>query len=544
MKKLKEKIKSAITLSLENLFYPHKDYSLAPPKNNSYGDLSSNIALLLSKDLKKAPMDIGKIIVAQLNKNLDENISSISLTNPGFINFVINNEFYHSQILNIINDDTEYGKGNQGNGQTANVEFVSANPTGPLTIGHGRNAILGDTISNILEWQGYKVTREYYFNDAGRQMRILAQSVNARYFELLGKKLKLPKDGYQGEYIKNIAQSILKEKGKELSSKSSFFKEQSESILFKEIKNCLIKLGIKFDYFTNEKTFYENGDIKKLITKLRKKKLIYEKDNATWFKTSALGKNQDRVYIKATGEPTYRVPDTAYHIDKIKRKYDLIIDIFGADHADAYPDVITALQALGYKTNHIKVLIYQFVTLVKDGQKIKMSTRKANFITLDKLIDEVGVDVIRYFFIMRSMSSHLDFDINLAKDNSDKNPVFYLQYAHARICNIIHRFNSADKIIDATFDSSLLIHDDEINLLKYVTRFPEYVNMAYKNLEPQNIVTYLQELSTRFHKFYNSCRVMTDDIELSKARIALVKATKIVLINGFSILGISAPEKM
>lgn len=544
MKEIKKQINYAIASSLKTLSYPEKDYSLTPPKNNAFGDLSSNIALLLSKDLNKSPMEIGEIIINQLQSRLDKNISSITLKNPGFINFVIHNKFYQSQILNILSEKTKYGKGNQGSGQTANVEFVSANPTGPLTIGHGRNAVLGDTISNILEWQNFKVTREYYFNDAGRQMRILAQSVRARYFELLGKEIKFPEDGYQGKYIKDIAQTILEENGENLTTKSKIFKIKAESIIFKDIKHSLKALGIKFNQFTNEKTFYENGDIEKLISRLREKKLIYEKDNATWFKTSVLGKTQDRVYIKATGEPTYRVPDTAYHINKIKRKYDLIIDIFGSDHADAYPDVITALKALGYKTSHIKVLIYQFVTLLKDGKKMKMSTRKGDFVSLDKLVEEVGIDVVRYFFIMRSMNSHLDFDINLAKDNSDQNPVFYLQYAHARICNVIHRFNNTNKVSNDIFNSSLLIENDEINLIKYLTRFPEYIDIAYENLEPQNIVNYLQELSTRFHKFYNSCRVITDNLELSNSRIALVKATKIVLKNGFSILGITAPEKM
>ena len=544
MTKLKEKIMNSIEVAIQSLSFPEKDYSLAPPKNNDFGDLSSNIALLLAKDLKKSPMDIGKIIASELSKNLDDNVTNISVTNPGFINFEIDDQFFQSQIIEIIKQDKSYGKGTKGIGQTANVEFVSANPTGPLTVGHGRNAILGDTVSNILEWQGFKVTREYYFNDAGRQMRILAQSVEARYFELLGQSLNLPEDGYQGDYIRDIAEIILDEKGRELDNGSKIFKERAEEVIFNDIKDSLKKLGINFNQFTNEKTFYENGDIDRFITELRKKNLIYEKENATWFKASALGKEQDRVYVKSTGEPTYRVPDTAYHRDKIKRNFDLIIDIFGSDHADAYPDVITALEALGHNTEHIKVLIYQFVTLLKGGKKVKMSTRKADFVTLDELVDEVGIDVVRYFFIMRSINTHLDFDLDLATDQSDKNPVYYLQYAHARISNIIARANDAQKKLDGPFDCSLLNHKDEIDLLKHLSRFPEFVNLAYENLEPQNIANYLQELSSRFHKFYNNCRVIIDDIELSKARLATVKATKVVLINGLKILGISAPERM
>ncbi len=544
MTPLKEKIRNAITLALGSLSYPEKDCSLSPPKNIDFGDLSSNIALLLAKELKKSPMDIAKNIVNELNNNLTGHTTNISITNPGFINFEIDDHYFQSQIIHILNKNQVYGKGDVGTGQTANVEFVSANPTGPLTVGHGRNAILGDAVSNILEWQDFKVTREYYFNDAGRQMRILAQSVEARYFELLGKDLKLPEDGYQGEYIKDIAQIILDENGKDLNAGSNIFKNKAEEIIFNDIKDSLKKLGINFDQFTNEKTFYENGDIDKFMNELRTKNLIYEKENAIWFKTSSLGKDQDRVYIKSSGEPTYRVPDTAYHRNKIKRNFDLIIDVFGADHADAYPDVITALEALGHNTDHIRVLIYQFVTLLKGGEKIKMSTRKADFVTLDDLVNEVGIDVVRYFFVMRSMNSHLDFDLDLAADQSDQNPVYYLQYAHARISNIISRANDLGVTFEGVFDPSLLKHDDEMNLLKYMVRFPEFVDLAYESLEPQNIANYLQELSARFHKFYNHCRVITDDIELSRARLAIVKATRIILANGFNILGISAPERM
>ena len=544
MNQLKKSIINTINEALRKLSYPVKDYSLTQPKQSEFGDLSSNISLLLAKELKMSPMDIANVIVSELNKNSNKYVSSISVTNPGFINFKIEDDYFKSQIESILNEGPKYGKGNIGIGKTANVEFVSANPTGPLTVGHGRNAILGDTVSNILEWQGYEVTREYYFNDAGRQMRILAESVEARYFELLGETLSLPQDGYQGDYIIDIAQKILDSEGNHLEHGASVFKTMAEQTMFDKIKDSLKDLEIYFDQFTNEKTFYENGEIDGFINELRDKNLIYEKENATWFKTSSLGKEQDRVYIKSSGEPTYRVPDTAYHRDKIKRNYDLIIDVFGADHADAYPDVICALEALGHDTEHIKVLIYQFVTLLRGGEKVKMSTRKADFVTLDDLIDQVGVDVVRYFFIMRSMNSHLDFDLDLASDESDKNPVYYLQYAHARICNIISRANNLQLTQDNSFDPSYLKHNEELNLLKHMVRFPEFVTIAFDNLEPQNIANYLQELSARFHKFYSNCRVITDDLELSKSRLAIIRAAKIVLANGFSILGISAPEKM
>ena len=544
MKNLKHRITESILSSLTSLDFPKKDFLLTPSNNSEFGDLSSNIALLLTNELKIKPLEIAQTLANELSKNPLDEIKSISVTAPGFINFFIVESFYQSKIESILKEKESFGKTTANKGKTANVEFVSANPTGPLTVGHGRNAVIGDTISSILDWHGFDVTREYYFNDGGRQMRILGQSVEARYFELLDKDFEFPGNGYQGDYIKGIAQVILDENGENLISGDPTFKNKSEEIIFKNIKKSLRTLGIHFDQFTNEKTFYENGEIDRFLNELRAKDLIYEKDGATWFRTTALEKDQDRVYIKSSGEPTYRVPDTAYHRDKIDRGYDLIIDIFGADHADTYPDVLLALDSLGMKTDHVKVLLYQFVTLLRNGEKVKMSTRKANFVTMDELVDEVGADVVRYFFIMRSMNTHLDFDLDLATDQSEKNPVFYLQYAYARICNIIKRGKDFSSEFDGEFDPILLSHPDEMNLLKHMVSFPELMDLAYENLEPQNIANYLQELASRFHKFYSQCRVITEDSEVSKARLALVFSVKIVLQNGLNILGISAPERM
>ena len=544
MKKLKQQIINAVSTSLTSLAYPEKDFSLAPPKNPEFGDLSTNISLLLTRNLKRPPLEIAQSIAKELNKELLRHISKITVTPPGFINFKIDESFYQSKVKTILDENDSFGKGGLGAKKTANVEFVSANPTGPLTVGHGRNAVLGDTVSNILEWQGFNVTREYYFNDAGRQMRILGQSVEARYFEILGKKFEFPKDGYKGTYIKDIAQTIIDDLGVNLSAGDSSFKEKAEKSIFEDIKKSLLNLGIHFDQFTNEKTFYENGEIDKLLSELRDKNLIYDKEGATWFRATALGKDQDRVYIKSTGEPTYRVPDTAYHRDKINRGFDLIIDIFGADHADTYPDVLLALESLGLKTDQIKVLLYQFVTLLRGGEKIKMSTREANFVTMDELVNEVGPDVVRYFFIMRSMNTHLDFDLELAADQSDKNPVFYLQYAHARICNIIKHGQESGLELGDDFDSTLLSHPDEINLIQHMVRFPEIMELAFENLEPQIIANTLQELATRFHKFYGQCHVITEDRALSNARLALITSVKVFMGNGLKILGLTAPERM
>ena len=540
--KIVSQLTEALIKSLSSLEYPENNIQLSPPNNSEFGDLSTNVALTLSKDLKQNPMNIGKAIVDNLSLPEDL-IDEVTISQPGFINFKISNKYYYN-ILNEIIDDNKYGRGKSGENKTANVEFVSANPTGPLTIGHGRNAVLGDCIANILEWNGFNVTREYYYNDAGRQMRILGQSVEARYFELLDKEFKFPEDGYEGDYIIEIANSIIESHGKELIKDDSIFQSEAEKSIFEEINETLKRIRISFDQFTNEKTFYDNGDIDQLLDDLKNKNLIYEKDDATWFKTTELGKEQDRVYIKSTGEPTYRLPDTAYHRDKVNREYDLIVDVFGADHLDTYPDVLLALNALGLNTDHIRVLLYQFVTLLRGGKKVKMSTRKATFVTLNELIKEVGSDVVRYFFIMRGVNSHLNFDLDLATDQSDKNPVYYLQYAHARICNIIKHGDSMGILKNSECNPSLLNHPSEIALLKQLEKFPEIIYNAHLSLEPHNIANFLHEIANRFHKYYADCRIISEDEELTNARLTLSTATKTVIGNGLKLLGITAPEKM
>ena len=520
------------------------DFSLSPPKQESFGDLSSNIALLISKQMKENPLGVAEKIKAELLNTNIKNIDAITVTPPGFINFVIKQNFYQNNLKSIIQDKDDFGKDFKGKDKSANVEFVSANPTGPLTVGHGRNAVIGDTVSNILEWHDYKVTREYYYNDAGKQMRTLGKSVEARYLELLEKSFEFPEGGYQGDYIIEIAKEIINNNGKDLKENDAQFLSSAEKTIFRQIKNSLNSLGIKFDIFSNEKSFYDSGAIEQLLSQLKDKGLIYEDDGATWYKATELGAKQDKVYIKSSGEPTYRLPDTAYHRDKINRDFDLIVDVFGADHTDTYPDVLSALKALNLDTDHIKILIYQFVTLIKNGEKVKMSTRKADFITLDNLIDELGLDIVRYFFIMRSMNTHLDFDLNLAKDQSDKNPVFYLQYAYARICNIIRHGEGQNYKFSDDFDATLLNQSSEIKLLKLMSNFPTMMETALDTLEPQIIANYLQELASSFHKFYGNCKVITENKNLSQARLGLINGTKIILSTGLSILGISAPEKM
>ena len=511
--------------------------------NSDFGDFSSNIAMALAKTLRKNPLEIAKMIQSELT--IDKIIiSDHSVTQPGFLNFRVAKSFYQKTVTEIIASADTYGRTDTGKGKNANVEFVSANPTGPLTVGHGRQAVLGDTIANILEWHHYDVTREYYYNDAGRQMRILGQSVTARYLDQVGQEGDFPEDGYEGDYIKTIAKGILERHGDGLSPDDRIFRTYAEELIFADIKNTLEIIGINHDVFSNEQTYYNTGAIDALVEDLRNKNLIYESEGATWLKATALGLEKDRVYYKSSGEPTYRLPDTAYHRDKLNRNFDLIIDLFGADHADTYPDVLAALEALGIDIAPIRVLIHQFVTLLKSGKKVKMSTRKATFVTLEELTKQVGPDVVRYFFIMRSMNSHLNFDLDLAADQSEKNPVYYLQYAHARICNIIKNGGEKHLAITGEFDCALLSDDAEISLIKVLTEFPEVMATALENMEPQGIANYLHHMSAEFHKFYASCRVITDDHDLSTARLNLITAVKIILGNGLGVLGVSAPERM
>lgn len=517
------------------------EWSVNVNNQEEFGDYSSNIALKLVKILKKAPIEIAGNIA--IHPNASENVFTLSASQPGFVNFHISNDYYLKILKQIINESENFGRKKKLN-KSANVEFVSSNPTGPLTVGHGRQAILGDMVSNILTWNGYDVTREYYYNDAGKQMRVLAESCYAKYAKQVGKDVEMPENGYVGTYLDEIAEKIVNEHGKDLESDNPIFRDFTEKEIFANIENTLKNLGIKFDVFTKEGVFYKNGAIDNVLKILKEKNLSYEKDGAVWFKTSSLNKEEDKVLVKSSGEPTYRLPDIAYHADKVDRGFDLIVDIFGADHIDTYPDVILGLQCLDKKTEHIKVVIHQFVTIKKGGEIVKMSTRKANFITLDELKDELSSDIIRYFFIMRGANSHLDFDLDLAKDESEKNPVYYLQYANARISNLLKRYDK-DISTDSKIDYSLLKEQDEIALVKLLSEFPIKMEDVSHSLEPRKIATYLEEVAAAYHKFYGNHKVINpQNTDLSSARKKLCEATKIILTSGLSILGISAPERM
>jgi arginyl-tRNA synthetase len=542
---LKKYLIEVFRLTSEKLDYLKDiDLILTVPALAKHGDFSTNVAMLLTKKLRRNPKEIANEIISELvyDKNI---IEKIEIAGPGFINFYFSPLYVTKIVKDIVESKDEFGRSKKHAGKKAIVEFVSANPTGPLTVGHGRNAVYGDTVANMLEWVGYSVDREYYFNNAGRQMRVLGESVKFRYLELLGQTLEFPEDHYQGEYIKDIAKGLIDQYGNKLVDEPAdgIFKATAEQEIFKDIENTLKSLNIKFQNYFNENSLYESGKIKELLKIFAERNLSYEKDGATWLKLTELGNEMDKVIVKSTGEPTYRLPDIAYHTTKFDRGYDLIIDIFGSDHNATYPDVMAGLRSLGYDTDKVKVLIHQFVTIMQKGEVVKMSTRKANFITLDELVGEVGGDVVRYFFNMRGISSHLNFDLELAKTQSDENPVFYLQYAHARISSIF-RMTKGEELQLSVENLDLLTSEEEQNLLKKLHQFQEEMLYSAESFESHRITAYLEELAALFHRFYTQCRIIGSEKKLAEARIALCTATQTVLRNGLKILGVSAPDKM
>lgn len=518
------------------------------PKNPDFGDFSTNIAMKLAKELKKSPINIANEIISNLNYSTDK-ISSVAIAGNGFINIKLTEKYWTDLLKQVFEQKNDFGRHSIGKGKTANVEYVSVNPTGLLHIGHGRNAVIGDTVANLLEWLGYDVTREYYFNNAGNQMKVLADSIYARYMQIVSNEnFPFPEDGYHGEYVKEIANDLYRNFGDSLKEGSyqdlTQIRKFGENWCFQKIRNTLQRLNIHQNVYFNEDSLYKDGKINEVIEFFKSKGLAYEKDGALWLALSKMGLSEDRVIVKSNGEPTYRLPDIAYHRDKFERNFDLIIDLFGADHIATYPDVLAALKAMGYDTSRVKVLIHQFVTLTENGEQVKMSKRTGRSYTLDDLIDEVGADVVRFFLLMRSINTHLEFDLSLAKEQSEKNPVFYLQYAHARICSIIEKIKTEKIPVLADPDLSFLISQPELNLIKHILKFPDVVLQAANKYEPYILAEYLKDLAASFHIFYHECRIIGSNINLASARYALCLATRIVLANGLKILGVSAPDKM
>ncbi|HQV31986.1 MAG TPA: arginine--tRNA ligase, partial [Calditrichia bacterium] len=471
MLKIEYYLREITDQALRDLGYPETDYQIERPKQAAHGDFSINAAMLLARPLKQNPRQIGQALLAALKPD-SERISKIEIAGPGFINLFLSNRELERVVRDIHGEGKDFGR-IPATGKTALVEFVSANPTGPLTVGHGRQAVIGDTVANLLSWIGYEVTREYYFNNAGRQMRVLGNSVLIRYRQLLGEDIEFPEDHYQGDYIRDIAQNLMAEKGRDLAGGDlKVFTHAAEKAIFADIDKTLQSINIVFDTYFNESDLYTQGKIEEVIQALRDKDLAYDHDGAVWFRATNFGLDQDRVIVKSSGEPTYRLPDIAYHRNKFARGYDEIVDIFGADHIATYPDVLAGLQALGYETEKIRVLILQFVTLMEGQEKIKMSTRKANYVTLDELIEEAGGDVTRWFFLMRSIQSHLNFDLKLAKNQSDENPVYYNQYAHARICSIIRTAEERGLTFAGDIDLGYIEEPSEKELVKKLMEFP------------------------------------------------------------------------
>jgi arginyl-tRNA synthetase len=531
-----------------------KQINIEQPSDKKFGDYSTNIALLTAKECNRNPRELAQQIIEHLVFPPDT-IAKIEVAGPGFINFYLTPFFIMHYVEQVLLDGNEYGKGRIGVGKRAIVEYVSANPTGPLTIGRGRGGVLGDCIANLLETQGYEVTREYYFNDAGRQMQILGESVRFRYLECCGQTIEFPDTHYQGEYIREIAENIYNAHGVALanSTELQIFKNSAEELIFNSIKKTLERLSIRHDSFFNEHTLYTPDEAgitanQRVIDALRENGYIAEYDGATWFLTTKLGQEKDKVLIKSSGEPSYRLPDIGYHISKFERDFAMMVNVFGADHIDEYPDVIEALKILGFDTNRIKIAINQFVTTTVDGQTLKMSTRKGNADLLDDLIDDVGADATRLFFIMRSKDSHLNFDVELAKKQSKDNPVFYLQYAHARICSLL-RMALQETGFDPAFSKEynllqLLTSPVELQLGFALLDYPDMIKTSLRLLEPQKMVEYLHSLAELYHRFYQECPIIKAETDICKARLFLSLATRQVLRNGFRILGVSAPESM
>jgi arginyl-tRNA synthetase len=521
-------------------------YTVEVPKHEEQGDFSTNLAMVVGGMEKRNPREVASSLVLMLEDEKDF-IDRVDVAGPGFVNFFIKDEVWSSVLDPVCEADEKFGLADIGKGKKVMVEFVSANPTGPLSIGHGRNAILGDAIARLLESVGYDVTREYYFNDAGRQMRVLGESTKARYLELLGRVSEFPEDGYQGDYIYDIARSIIKESGDSLADADIvFFKERAQSAIFEDIDKTLKKIGISFDMYYNEHSLYEKGLVEGVVKDLRAKGLVYEKDGATWFKTTDLGLDQDRVIIKSTGEPTYRLPDIAYHREKFRRGFEWMVNVFGADHIATVPDVLAGVKALGYDAKKIDVVLHQFVTLLRDGKQVKMSTRKATFITVDELLDEVGPDVLRFFFLMRKADSQLEFDLDLATEESQENPVYYVQYAYARLCSI-ERQAIEKKIVSHLPESASMEHLVEVEekrLLRAMAEYPALVAGAATDIAPHRVIFYLINLAGLFHSYYNKHKVLSDDEGVTAARLYLCRAMKIVFRNGLNTVGLTAPERM
>ncbi len=548
MSEIENKLKDSITEVIKECF----DYTpengvvmLESPKDNTNGDYSTNIAMRLTKLLRQNPQLIAKTIVEALEKKLDCT-EKIQIAGPGFINFYMKKAAMANIINTIIDAGDDYGSSNIGNGLKVNVEFISANPTGTLHVGHARGAAWGDSICRILEKAGYKVLREYYINDAGHQIDMLGESFYARYLEHFGKEFNLPDDGYHGHDVVELCEKLIEEIGDsylnvDKDEAIEFFKKEGRRLFLERIDTDLKYFGVKFDSWISEKMFYSEHKVEQVLERMNQLGLTYEKDNALWFRSTNYGDDKDRVLRKSTGFYTYLTPDIANHMYKFERGYDKLVDLWGADHHGYIPRMKAAITAMGYDKDALEVDIIQMVRLVENGQEVKMSKRTGNAVTLRELIDEVGVDAARYNFVSKSVETHFDFDLGLAKSQSNDNPVFYAQYAYARICSILRQAPALVK--KDSYD--LLVDEKEVDLLKHISSFTAVVADAATNRAAHKLANFIQKTAQCFHSFYGVCKVNDPaNPELSAQRVALLEATRITLKNALYLLGVSAPEKM
>lgn len=520
------------------------DFALPPEapisraKNPVWGDYATALALSLARPAGRPPMEIAAAMVDHMPPSAM--VGAASTSTPGFVNFTLSPDWVAAQVDAIVAAGPGYADLTDGAGRTAQVEFVSANPTGPLTVGHGRGGVIGDAVANLLQAVGYVVTREFYYNNAGRQMQRLGESLRCRYLQALGQAQELPEDGYHGQYLADMAADLVEERGAELREASwEVFSRLAEERIALGQRRTLEALGIRMDRFFNEQSLYEDGAVWAVLERLRAAGHVYDQDGAVWFRATALGGGEDRVVVRSNGEPTYRLPDIAYHEDKLRRGFDLVVDVLGADHKDAFPDVLRGLQALGHDPSRVRMLMNQFVTFRGE----RMSKRAGRFTTLDELVEEVGADVARFFLLMRAPETHLEFDLDLAREQSDTNPVFYVQYAHARLSSILRL--AGERGFSPGGDVSLLMHPAEQALARRLLDLSDVLYLAAGELAPHLIAAYARDLAADFHAFYRDCRVLDQaDRERSAARLQLTLAARVGLARALGLLGVTAPEEM
>ena len=523
------------------------EITIERPQNAEHGDYASNFPFKLARIARANPMAIAKELVALLPAT--EEIESAVVAPPGFINFTLSNKWLNHQVDRILTEGESFGDNNLGKGQRVQVEFVSINPTGPLHVGHGRGAILGSTLANILGASGYKVEKEYYFNDAGNQMDIFRRSLLARYLQSLGEKVEVPENGYMGNYMIDIAKEIINESGDKFQqlTETEALKQLGDIGIGKvkgKIQKDLQQLRVEFDVWFREQSLYENGQYDTVMGILNKGGYLADKEGARWFVSTNLGEDKDNVVVRSNGAPTYFATDIAYHYNKfIERHFDRVIDIWGADHQGHVPRMKAVVAALGIDPEQLQIIIHQLVTLKRGGELVRISKRTGDIITLEEVMNEVGVDACRFLLLARSASSQMDFDLELAKKQSQENPVYYVQYAHARISSIM-RLVDEKKINYTDGDTSLLTTEPELTLIRKLLNFPELIEMATITSEPHHLAYYAQELANTFHAFYKDCRVVTDDEAMTKARLKLVMASKIVLAKTLNLMGMTAPDRM